>query len=293
MIVLLLAILAPAFTHGELMSNAWKHTEKQVYDEYYLPDIIKLSFSAAVILSIFVSALILSYASPSILNYYLRYLILIFNTVYPINSLSSIFWLSLPPWLCFTAEFPFQLNVVVATVGSLILKYIEFSVVAKMKKDSEVNGSELSEMSIFRSQQMDKVTVPIKLRAISKGISTGWLDVKHKHDNSWWESFGAAQAAQWVQMWLLALAFIMVAALIAGPVHLIAACFTPEGPDHMYIPVFFGMTIACINLWVIWEPLFYILKGNRPRATLRYVEVVVLMTVTAITLTLSSNVVFV
>ena len=46
-----------------------------------------------------------------------------------------------------------------------------------MKKDSEHHGSELSEMSIFRSQQMDKVTVPIKLRAIMKGVSTGWLDV--------------------------------------------------------------------------------------------------------------------
>ena len=74
-----------------------------------------------------------------------------------------------------------------------------------------------------------QVTVPIKLRAIYAGISTGWLDVRHKHDNSWWESFGAAQAAQWVQMWLLGLFFAMVAALIAGPIHLIIGAFSPEG----------------------------------------------------------------
>ena len=37
------------------------------------------------------------------------------------------------------------------------LQVVEFSIVKKMKKDSEHHGSELSEMSIFRSQQMDKV----------------------------------------------------------------------------------------------------------------------------------------
>ena len=64
-----------------------------------------------------------------------------------------------------------------------------------MKKDSEVQGSELDEMSIFRSQQMDKVTVPIKIRAIYKGFITGYADISLKHDNSWWESFGGARAS--------------------------------------------------------------------------------------------------
>ena len=113
--------------------------------------------------------------------------------------------------------------------------------------------------------------------------------MRHKHDNSWWESFGAAQAAQWVQMWLLGLFFAMVAALIAGPIHLIVGAFSDEGPSHMYIPVGFGMTIAFINLWVLWEPLFYIMKGNRPKITLRYLEVVVLVVMTVITLSITSG----
>ena len=62
-----------------------------------------------------------------------------------------------------------------------------------MKKDSEAQGSALDEMSIFRSQQMDKVTVPIKLRALMKGFSTGYKDVVGKRDNSFWESLGAGQ----------------------------------------------------------------------------------------------------
>ena len=40
------------------------------------------------------------------------------------------------------------------------------------------------------TQKMDKVAVPIKLRAIMKGFTTGWNDRYYAHDNSWWISFG-------------------------------------------------------------------------------------------------------
>ena len=46
------------------------------------------------------------------------------------------------------------------------------------------------------------------------------------------------------------------------------------------------MTIAVINLWVLYDPLLYILKGNRPRITLRYLEVIVLLVMTLITLSI-------
>merc|ERR1712118_50956 len=102
-------------------------------------------------------------------------------------------------------------------MGSLLLKFVEFNIIVKIKKDSEMQGAGLDETSIFRSQQMDKVTVPIKMRAVVKGLQTGWQDIVHKHDNSWWESFGAAKAQQWVQIWLLAVNFMMILSLIVGP----------------------------------------------------------------------------
>jgi len=287
--MLILAMMAPAFTHGEIFTDTWKHVDESEWKKYLPGDIMLLGFSGGVILTVFFSAFVLSHCAPAKLNYCLRFLIILFNTVYPTNSIASIFWLALPPWLCFSAAFPFSLNAVAATIGSLLLKYVEFSIVRKMKKDSEQHGSELSEMSIFRSQQMDKVTVPIKMRAVVKGLSTGWLDVQHKHDNSWWESFGAAQAAQWVQIWLMLVSGAMAASLIVGPVHLVIGAFSEDGVSHIIIPIGFGMTVALINLWVLFDPLIYILSGNKPRITLRYLEVVVLIVMTLITISLVSG----
>ena len=62
--ILILAILAPSFTHGELMSNAWKHVDRSKYEQYIVPDLILLLFSAAVIFTVFIGALVLSYTSP-------------------------------------------------------------------------------------------------------------------------------------------------------------------------------------------------------------------------------------
>ena len=44
-----------------------------------------------------------------------------------------------------------------------------------------------------------QVTVPIKIRAIYKGLLTGYADISLKHDNSWWESFGGSKTAQVAQ----------------------------------------------------------------------------------------------
>jgi len=44
------------------------------------------------------------------------------------------------------------------------------------------------------------VTVPIKLRAVVLGFLSGWRDCWHYHDNSFWVSFGQAEAVIWVQV---------------------------------------------------------------------------------------------
>lgn len=38
----------------------------------------------------------------------------------------------------------------------------------------------------------EQVAVPIKVRAILKGLTTGYNDRYYDHDNSWWVSFGAS-----------------------------------------------------------------------------------------------------
>ena len=63
--------------------------------------------------------------------------------------------------------------------------------------------AQLKEYSIFRSQQMNEVTVPIKLRAVVLGFISGYKDCFLHHDNSIWTSFGVAEAVVWVQAWLL------------------------------------------------------------------------------------------
>ena len=49
----------------------------------------------------------------------------LFNSIYPFNTVASVFWIAIPPWLCFTASFPFNLDAVTAIIGSMILKIVE------------------------------------------------------------------------------------------------------------------------------------------------------------------------
>jgi len=273
-LLLMFAVLGPTFFTDN--RDLWRIVEDPFK---YFWDALVYCISAGVFLCLFFSSIFFSVFSPKTLNNMLRYLILLFNSVYPFNTVASVFWLIIPPWLCLTAEFPFNLDAVTAIVGSMILKIVEFSIISKMKKDSEVQGSELDEMSIFRSQQMDKVTVPIKIRAIYKGFLTGYRDMVQKHDNSWWESFGGSKTAQWVKIWLMSINFAMVVSILASIYWLITAALgigTYTLVD-VTLPVIFGMVQAVINLWVTYDPLIFILKGNVPRVTLRYVEATVMV----------------
>jgi len=290
MVMLCIAVMLPMFTkYGvEDLIFMWTGQEdrimpvvRNVLGDRYILDTILLAFSAIVLFTIFGTCLVLSFLSPRLLNNLLRYLIILFNSIYPFNSVATIFWLSLPPWLCFTAEFPFNLDVMPAVIGSLLLQLVQFAMVGKMKKDSETQGSELDEVSIFRSQQLDLVTVPIKLRAVMKGLSTGYRDVFKHHDNSWWESFGAGHSKAWVQTWLLFVFSTMAAAVIVGPIHLIMAAIEGVGLEEIAFPIAFGMSNALIIMWVISSPLWYLVreKRERPKPSLRYVNLALLVLV--------------
>jgi len=290
MLLLCAAILAPLWMEYAWMDLFYVWTGQpgrvtpvvaNVLGDRWIIDTILVGFSATVFSMIFGVGFVLSHCNPQLLNHLLRYLIILFNSIYPLNSIATIFWLSLPPWLCFTAQFPFQLEVWSAVFGSLALMLIQFFMVAKMKKDSETQGSELDEVSIFRSQQLDLVTVPIKLRALMKGFSTARLDIFHHHDNSWWESFGAGHTKAWVQTWLLFVFSVMSLAVIVGPTRLIIALVKDVGFQDMVFPVMFGVAQALINMWVLSSPLWYLVKDakERPKLSLRYINLSVLVIV--------------
>jgi len=305
MLAVCTAVIAPMYVYyqfGELY-YIWTGQEDQVapvvgnvLGNRYIIDTIILCFSVIVFLTVFGIPTVLSWCfkdsfGARMLNYYLRFLIILFNSVYPLNALATIYWLSLPPFLCFTGEFPFSLEVWTAVFGSLVLMLVQFAMVAKMKADSEVLGSELDEISIFRSQQLDLVTVPIKLRAIVKGVSTALKDLIGKEDNSWWESFGAGHSKAWVQTWLLLVFSTMTVAVIVGTVKMIIAAVTEVGFEDMVLPTSFGMGQALINMWVLWGPMRYLMQDSkeRPKPVLRYVNLCLIFVVALTVLVVQSE----
>jgi len=222
MLVLITAMLLPALLPTQDLQDL---TSLAVFAEYLSNPaehpFIYVLVGAVVLWTVFiVTALVFSLFFTSALNYTMRILVLFFNVTYPFNSVSSIFWIMIPPWICLAGKFPFRFQPVVAIAGSLALRLVEWMIVMKTKKESERNGTHLYEYSIFRSQQMNEVTVPIKLRAVMKGLATGYADVVGKKDNSFWVSFGTAQAVQWVQAWLASCMLAMIAGLVGGVVNL-------------------------------------------------------------------------
>ena len=281
---LVAAVGAPAFT--EVTASDLPLVVMAPLDLRWRVDVVVIVASLTILFSTFGSFLVVSLCSPRLLNYALRFLVLLFNSLYPINAVCSLFWLALPPWLVYAARFPIALDATAAVSGGLILRALEFAIVSKMQKDSRAQGSELVEMSIFRSQQMDKVTVPIKLRAVFKGLSSGWKDVVRRHDNSFWESFGGGGAAQWVRIWLLLVCAAMVSCLVVGPAQLVACSLRGGSLSEVALPVGLGMAQAATTLWMLWDPLRFTLKGNVPQPSLRYVEAAMLIIVAFITILL-------
>jgi hypothetical protein len=179
----------------------------------------------------------------------------------------------IPPWICMTGKFPFQFQPVFAIAGSLLLRVVEWMIVLKTKSESLRNGTELQESSIFRSQQMNVVTVPIKLRAVGLGLISGYDDVHGKQDHSFWVSTGGVEkAVQWVQTWLCAVMLLMFASVIAAVI--IAA--TRRDQDTIEACVF-GIILAVVQIWILWEPCFFVMQGQRLQISLRHTEVIMLL----------------
>jgi hypothetical protein len=66
--------------------------------------------------------------------------------------------------LATTGSFPFQFDPVFAIFGALALRFVEWLLVMRCKTRAKVNGANLKELSIYRSQQLNLATVPVKVR---------------------------------------------------------------------------------------------------------------------------------
>ena len=120
---------------------------------------------------------------------------------------------------------------------------------------------------------MNEVTVPIKLRAVVKGLSTGWDDVVGKKDHSFWVSFGGQpQAVQWVQVWLCSIMLVMFASLLAAAIIMLMR----RDQDTIEACVF-GMVLAVVQIWMLWEPCFFVMRGRQLKVSLRHTEVILLL----------------
>ena len=68
-------------------------------------------------------------------------------------------------------------------------------------------------------------------------------------------------------------------------------CSTTTGTTGIIdvaLPVVFGMVQAVINMWITYDPLMYIMKGNAPSLSLRWLEVLVLVGMAFVTFAIVS-----
>lgn len=267
LLALLFAIIAPAFTTGQDVIGALRRP----WDPENVFVVFCIFYSAGVLVTVAVGVLVLSAVSPATLNWLLRFLICFFNVTYPFTSIFGLFWMSIPPYVAIMAQFPFRLNAVAAIVGSLVLKMVEFSAMAKLQ-----DASSLDEASIAMTQKMDKVTLPIKLRAIYKGFLTGYADRYHKHDNSFWTSFGTSGALLWVRRWLLLLSSVMSAtALIAFIMLIVKATQGLTVFMEVVLPLTFALLTGLHYVWLCYEPFRFVMKGGSLDVAPRWAEVAI------------------
>ena len=133
------------------------------------------------------------------------------------------------------------------------------------------------------TQKMDKVAVPIKLRAIMKGFTTGWNDRYYAHDNSWWVSFGASATLLWIRRWLLFLMSAMVLTLVTSVIHLVvAASMGVPALLEKVMPLMYAALAALNYIWLLVEPFKYLMKGEGILGIApRWIEVIITILMTA------------
>lgn len=236
------------------------------------------TYSICVWLIVFMSILFMQAFTPLLLNYILRFVVMFFNVTYPFVSIFGLVWAALPPYIIWTAQFPFRLDAIITIIGSLVLRFVEILAVSKLQ--AATPAARLDEHAIAMTQKMDKVTLPIKLRAIWAGFQTGYADRYLAHDNSWWVSFGSSGALLWVQRWLTLLLVVMSASVIGGVVQFIIVGATDgwNGLQLVLMPLIFGMLSAGVYLWLIYEPFLFVVKGKASwNVAPRWAEMVVLL----------------
>ena len=221
--------------------------------------------------------------APRTFNAFLRGCVLMFNHTYPFMAFTSVFWIGLPFWIVFTGQFPFRFDPIFAIAGAVLLRGIEWMLMSTYKAQAQRRGTQLREISIFKSQQLNMATVPIKLRAVWFGFWSGIDDVWFAHDNSFWESFGGTpQAVMWVQLWLCTCMLLSVCAVITGIVRIIVQW----GDSTAVMACVFGMVLCVINGWMMWQPTHFVMKDRTLKVSLRHTElIVVVMLGVAVTVT--------
>ena len=128
------------------------------------------------------------------------------------------------------------------------------------------------------TQKMDKVTLPIKIRAILAGFRTGYNDRYYMHDNSWWTSFGTSGALLWVRRWLLLLCSVMGATAVAAVIHaIVLAVQSVSRLMESALPLSFAFLISLHFLWLCYEPAKFVMEGASMEVAPRFAEVAVTM----------------
>jgi len=268
-------MLAPAWIRIDVTSfESWAEVVNSIANYRANPGPLVICVAAGFMLLYMLAGITLIALNRRLLNYLLRLSIIFFNVTYPFNAISSVFWIIIPPWISISGAFPFSFQPIFAIAGSLVLRIVEWAIVLQTKKEAEINGTQLREYSIFRSQQMNEVTVPLKLRSLLKGLSSGWDDVVGKKDNSFWVSFGTAKAVQSVQAWLCAVMTTMVASVIAAIVNIII-----YGDQNTVMACVFGLVLAIIQIWILWEPTWFVMRGRQLKVSMRHTEVLVLLAI--------------
>ena len=258
LLTIVAAMMLPAFTAHQGLQEIFDNP----LDARYRVSFALLLTSMVVFATVLIAFVALATIDPDALNWCLRFFVFFFNVTYPITSVFGLFWLALPPYIGLTGRFPFSFDAVNTLVGSLILKMFDFLIVGKMQRDSM-----LGEDALTMVQKMDKVLVPIKIRAILKGFTTGWDDVVRKHDNSFWISFGAAAAPKWVRIWLVLFLFTMTFTLLVAfgrCMYILITSWPPENflSESGALESLFALVSVSSLLWLAYDPARFVLKGE-------------------------------
>ena len=67
----------------------------------------------------------------------------------------------------------------------------------------------------------------------------------------------------------------MAGAFVGGIVNLILYW----GDPTVLAACIFGMVLATIQVWILWQPTWYVMKGRKLKVSLRHTEVLVLLAI--------------